>query len=55
MENQLKQLIKTFESYDKLRSDGIKFNEPEVVAMCDRRMDALQDRIIDEKAKSKKE
>ena len=51
MEDQLEQLVKTFESYDKLRSDGIKFNEPEVVAMCDRRMDALQDRIIEAKEK----
>jgi len=51
MGDQLEQLVKTFESYDKLRSDGIKFNEPEVVAMCDRRMDALQDRIIEAKEK----
>jgi hypothetical protein len=45
----LHQLVDTYESYDKLRSDGIKFNEPEVVAMCDRRMDLLQDRIIEVK------
>jgi len=47
----LLQLIKTYESYDKLRSDGIKFKEPDVVAMCDRRMDLLQDRIIEVKEK----
>lgn len=50
----LKELEALYKSVDELRSDGIKFKDPGVVAMCDRRLDKIQDRIIDAKAKAKK-
>lgn len=43
----IEELELLYESQDKLRSDGIRFNEPDVVRMCDDRMDRIQDMIID--------
>jgi hypothetical protein len=55
MSNTLKELEALFESQDRLRTTALALGELDTVAWCDRRMDLIQDRIVDEKAKSKKE
>jgi hypothetical protein len=46
-EAQLEELVALYQSYDELRNDGILYDQPDVVEMCDRRMDIVQDKIID--------